>query len=118
MEKSLFEQYGGFARISKVVLEFYERLLDDDDLAPFFEHIDMARIVDHQTKFITTLLGGPASYSDEQLRHAHKHLVIADAHFDRLKAVLGETLADFGFGAEHVEFVLGEFERKRGLMVR
>lgn len=118
MEKSLFEQYGGFARISKVVLEFYDRLLDDDELAPFFEHIDMTRIVDHQTKFITTLLGGPASYTDEQLRHAHKHLAIADRHFDRLKAVLAETLTDFAFAAEHVEYVLGEFERRRGLMVR
>lgn len=118
MSQTVFERYGGFARISKVVLDFYDRLLEDDDLAPFFEEIDIPRIVDHQTKFIAMLLGGPASYTDEQIRLLHRNLAIGDAHFDRMKEVLGETLADHGLDPGDVAHVVGEFERRRALVVR
>jgi hemoglobin len=118
MSRTVFERYGGFARISKIVLDFYERLLDDDDLGPFFEEIDMGRIVDHQTKFIATVLGGPASYTDEQIRQMHRHLAIGPVHFERLKVVLAETLADHGMAAEDVVLVVEDFERRRDLVVR
>jgi hemoglobin len=118
MSRTVFERYGGFAQVSKVVLDFYDRLLDDDDLGPFFEQIDMGRIVDHQTKFIATVLGGPASYTDEQIRQMHRHLAIGPEHFDRLKIVLAETLADHGFAGEDVVLVVEEFERRRDLVVR
>ena len=31
MSKSLFDKYGGFSTVSKIVLTLYDRLLDDDD---------------------------------------------------------------------------------------
>jgi hemoglobin len=117
MTQSLFDKYGGFAQISRIVLDFYERLLDDDALGPFFEQIDIARIVDHQTKFIAMLLGGPSSFTDAQLRQVHRHLTIETAHFDRLAQILAETLADHGFDPPDVDLVVAEFERRRDLMV-
>ena len=81
-EKSLFEKYGGFSKVSKIVLSVYDTLLDSEEIGPFFDNIDMSRMVDHQTKFIASLLGGPASYSDNQLRQLHSHLDINDMHFE------------------------------------
>ncbi len=115
--QTLFEKYGGFSQVSRVVLAFYDRLLDSDDIGPFFDDIDMAKMVDHQTKFIASLLGGPASYTDTQLRNLHAHLTVRDAHFDELKEVLQETLADHSFEADDIEAVLQEFEKRRGLIV-
>jgi adenylate cyclase len=57
----------------------------------------MARIVDHQTKFVSSLLGGPAHYTDEQIHRMHRHLDIGGRHFDRLKEILAETLEDHDF---------------------
>ena len=116
-EQSLFEKYGGFSRISRVVLSFYHTLLDSDDIGPFFDDIDMSRMVDHQTKFIASLLGGPASYTDNQLRQLHSHLPIKDSHFDELKAVLGATLEDHQFADADIAAVLQEFENRRSLIV-
>ena len=116
-EQTLFEKYGGFSKISKVVLSFYDTLLDSDDIGPFFDEVDMSKMVDHQTKFIASLLGGPAAYTDNQLRQLHSHLDIEHAHFDELKVVLGETLDDHGFGTEDIESVLQEFENRRQLIV-
>ena len=116
-EQTLFEKYGGFSKISRVVLAFYDTLLDSDDIGPFFDEVDMSRMVDHQTKFVASLLGGPASYTDNQLRQLHSHLAIEDSHFDELKVVLSGTLEDHGFTAEDIEAVLQEFETRRTLIV-
>lgn len=62
MAQSLFEKYGGFAQISKVVMVFYDKVLDPDLVGPFFDNIDMRRQIDHQTQFIASVMGGPASY--------------------------------------------------------
>jgi len=115
--QTMFEKYGGFAKISRVVLTFYDRLLDSDAIGPFFDDIDMSKLVDHQTKFIASLLGGPASYTDNQLRNLHGHLDIEGSHFDELKEVLAQTLQDHGFSEEDVDFVLDEFENRRQLIV-
>ncbi|MCP4317292.1 MAG: group 1 truncated hemoglobin [Hyphomicrobiales bacterium] len=116
-EQTLFEKYGGFSKVSKVVLAFYDTLLDSDDIGPFFDDIDMSRMVDHQTKFIASLLGDPASYTDNQSKQLHSHLDIENSHFDELKEVLSDTLESHGFGATDVEAVLQEFESRRQLIV-
>ena len=118
MERSVYERYGGFAQVSRMVLDLYDRIMEDDDLGPFFDDVDMARIVDHQTKFIAMLLGGPAHYSDEQIQRMHSHLVIGSAHFERLKELLAETLADHGLTEPDVAFVVAEFDRRRSLVVK
>ncbi len=115
--QSLFEKYGGFSKVSKIVLSFYDTLLDSDEIGPFFDDIDMAKMVDHQTKFVASLLGGPASYTDRQLHQLHNHLDITDAHFDELKVVLKDTLSGHGMAAEDVDLVLAEFEKRRGHIV-
>ena len=116
-DQTLFEKYGGFSQVSRVVLSFYDTLLDSDEIGPFFDNTDMARMVDHQTKFVASLLGGPASYTDTQLRQLHSHLDIEDSHFDELKVVLRGTLEEFSFEEQDIEAVLAEFENRRPLIV-
>ena len=117
MATTMFERYGGFSAISRIVLDLYNRLLDDDTIGPFFDDVDMARIVDHQTKFVAMLLGGPASYTDEQIRRLHAHLDIGAEHFNQLTLILGETLRDHGFSEEDVEKVIAAFEARRPFIV-
>lgn len=117
MERSIFEKCGGFSAVSKIVLDLYDRLLDDDCVGPFFDDVEMSRIVDHQTKFVSSLMGGPASYTDDQIRKMHDHLDIGPEHFDRLSAILAETLRDHGLSDEDVALVVAAFEGRRGLVV-
>lgn len=117
-ERTLYEKYGGFSQISKIVFSFYDTLLDNDEVGPFFDNVDMSRMVDHQTKFIASLLGGPASYTDNQLRQLHSHLTITDAHFDELEVVLRDALQKHNVDAEDIDVVVAEFSRRRPLIVR
>ncbi|EEE35872.1 putative cyanoglobin [Rhodobacteraceae bacterium KLH11] len=116
-ERTLYEKYGGFSQVSKIVLSFYDTLLDNDEVGPFFDDVDMSKMVDHQTKFIASLLGGPASYTDNQLRQLHSHLDIRDVHFDELETVLRGALVEHGVAAEDVETVVAEFAKRRPLIV-
>ena len=116
-EQTLYDKYGGFSNVSKIVLAFYDTLLDNDEIGPFFDEVDMTKMVDHQTKFIASLLGGPAAYTDNQLRQLHSHLAIKDSHFDELEIVLRDTLTDHGVEPQDVDAVVAEFAKRRSLIV-
>ena len=92
MATTVFERYGGFATVSKIVLSFYDKMLDSPLTSPYFTGIDMKRLIDHQTKFIATIMGGPASYTNEHLDHVHARLRISDEAFDEAMLMLRETL--------------------------
>ncbi len=81
MEQSIFERYGGFAQVSRVVLSFYDKIVDSPITGPYFKNVDMKRLIDHQTKFIAFVMGGPASYTNEHLERTHAHLQIDDSAF-------------------------------------
>lgn len=116
-QQSMFDKYGGFSVVSKIVLDLYERLLDDDDLGPFFDDVEFSRIVDHQTKFISSVMGGPASYTDGQIQKLHSHLPISDIHFDKLAVMLNQVLQDHGVADGDAQEIVGGFTARRGLVV-
>lgn len=118
MVQTVFDKLGGFAAVSRIVMDFYDQVLDSETIGDFFEHTDMAMQIDHQTKFISSLLGGPASYTDEQLDKIHAHLQITDAHFDEILELLEQSLATNNVEAEDRRMVLGKMEARRNLIVK
>lgn len=63
MKGSIFEWYGGFGKMSRIVISFYDKVLNSTTVSPFFTGTDMKRLIDHQTKFIASLMGRPAGHS-------------------------------------------------------
>lgn len=97
MTNSLFERIGGEAAVSATVVKMYDKILDDELLAPFFESIDVDRLRLSQNAFVTYAFGGPNHYTGKGLRAAHSSSVqkgLSDMHFDRvathLKAAMEE----------------------------
>jgi hemoglobin len=118
VERSIFERYGGFASVSQVVSEFYRRVLDSEILAPYFVGIDMRRLIDHQTKFIASLMGGPASYTNEHLARVHASLGITDEAFDEMALTLRETLEDLDYDESDIVVVHQRVVSRRNVIVR
>lgn len=117
MADTIFDRYGGFAKVSRIVSDFYSEVLVSPTLAPYFDRVDMARLIDHQTKFMATLLGGPASFSNEHIQRVHARLGIDDGTMDEMKQVLRECLEDHGLDETDIASVIGEFEGYRPLVV-
>jgi len=98
-------------------MDLYDRLLDSEEVGPYFDDVDMKRLIDHQTKFIAFLLGGPADFKPDHLQRAHEPLNISNAHFDDMKQILSDTLSDAGFEADDLETVMGVIETHRAQVV-
>lgn len=114
---TIFERYGGFAAVRRIVSDFYDRVLDSPVIAHHFEKVDMKRLLDHQARFIAAITGGPASYTDEHLRRVHERLGITAAEFREMLALLTETLEDHDFDRSDVDFVAAELRRRQGVIV-
>ena len=89
MATTLYDKYGGFAQLNRFVIAFYDALLDSEEIGPYFDEVDLEQLIDHQTKFVSGLLGGPASFTDEHLRRAHARLVEGEErlHLEPRRAV-------------------------------
>jgi hemoglobin len=98
-------------------MAFYDRVLESDVLGPYFEDIDMPSLIDHQTKFVASLMGGPASYTDEQLRQIHQPIGIDTTAMDEMVSLFRETLRDFDFDEADVAALVRELEARRNIVV-
>ncbi len=103
LKTTLFDRVGGFSQVRLIISEFYDRILDSEVLRHYFENVDVRRMIDHQTKFVSALMGGPASYSNEHLARAHMHLNISPGEYDEMAEIFRETLEDFEVPAVEVD---------------
>lgn len=115
---TMFERYGGLPFVTRLVLSFYDRLLASSRLAPFFADTDMQRLVEHQAKFISTVMGGPVSCTNAVLQDAHAHLAIDDPAFDEMIGVFRGVLREFGIAAGDADAIIADLDARRPYIVR
>lgn len=115
--KSVYDRIGGFAAIGRIVLDLYDRALESDVVGPYFDGIDLARLVDHQTRFMAHVTGGPAEFSLARLGQAHRRLAITGAAFDTMSGLIDDTLADHGVSADDRAVILGVVAAHRPMIV-
>jgi hemoglobin len=117
MPRTIFERYGGFSRISRIVMSFYDKMTSSPITKKYFEKIDMKRLIDHQTKFVAAMMGGPASYTNEHLERVHANLGITNVAFDEAVEMLEETLEDHDFKDEDIGEVKKEVTSRKNFIV-
>ena len=80
-----------------VTSSFYQRVLADDMLAPYFADVDVERQATMLAEFLAMAFGGPHAYAGRDLMTAHAQLPgLTDAHFDRVVAYLAHALREYG----------------------
>jgi len=105
-ESTIYERIGGAPSVEAAVDLFYQRVLVDPELAPFFTRVNMEKLKRHQFAFLSQALGGPTQYSGAQMAKAHAHLAIEQRHFDAVASHLGETLRLLGVSEETVREII------------
>lgn len=117
MDRNLYERFGGMETVARVVFDFYERVLRSRRLAPYFAGVDMARLIDHQTKFLSSVLDGKPRYSDAHLRQMHARLAIDEDAFDEMLALMAEAMGACGVAEEESSALLAELRGRRAHIV-
>lgn len=92
-EQSLYERLGGEDAITATVGMFYDRIMGDESLAPFFADLDMDKQINKQIAFMTMAFGGPHDYDGRDLRSAHARLITRGLNADHFAAVAGHLQA-------------------------
>jgi hemoglobin len=117
MRRTIFERYGGFASVSKVVMSFYEKMVTSPLTSPFFANTDMKKLIDHQTKFMSAVMGGPASYTNEHIERVHAKLGITEGAFNESMELLTETLEDHDFADEDIQHIEDDLKSRKNFIV-
>lgn len=113
----LFHRLGGMERASKIVLAMYDRVLASERLEPYFRDVDMRRLVEHQAQFLASVMGGPESHTDEDLRIIHSRLEIDRATFREMLDQLRAAMEVEGVAERDVDFVLAAYARRESCIV-
>jgi hemoglobin len=115
MIDNLLELIGGTRTISAATERFYQRMLEDDNLRPFFKRTDMAHLRSRQVMFISMLLGGRV-YTGKDIRSAHalaRSHGLNDAHFDMFLQHFRAALEEVGVKPENAGKIMKLVEEKR-----
>jgi hemoglobin len=110
MSDSLYEKLGGEAGITSMVGDFYNRVKADDLIGPFFNHVDMNRLLSMQKEFFSMALGGPVVYSGRPLSHAHHNMGIERKHFQRFVECLFQTLESQKLSQEEKDAIISRVD--------
>lgn len=93
---TVFERLGGVQAVKAAVDAFYERVLADPDLQPFFVGVNLRWLKGRQNAFFIQALGGPQVYKGKDMASAHAGLPIPQEHFGQVAGHLVAALASVG----------------------
>ncbi len=113
----MYDELGGVDGVRAAVTMLYARALADQELAPWFEGVDLERLKAHQRAFLAAAFGGPRTFDGRGLAEAHAGMRITDAAFERIVQTLLTALADLGVATEAVHRVGARLEDLRGDIV-
>lgn len=117
MSETHYERLGGLPALRAIVARFYKKMQQAPAVARHFSGVNVARLVDHQTHFMVSLLGGPGAHTDEMIRTAHVGLNISDGEFTLMLLILRETLEEAGLEPGDVGLIVGEMRKRADLVV-
>lgn len=106
MGATLYDRLGGRDGIRAVVDDFYDRLVADPDLGPFFDDADLDGLRETQTVFLCAAAGGPETYDATPVREAHIDVPFTPAHIQRAVDLLYESLDEFDVDGDDADAVV------------
>jgi hemoglobin len=119
----LYDAIGGAAALDLAVTIFYDRVLADPAVVPWFDGVDLPHLRQHQRDFMTIVLGGPthvgtaSRYQGRGLAVAHAGRGITDDAFTRVRDHFVGTLGDLGAPPERLDEVRERVESYRSQVV-
>lgn len=116
MAENLIEKYGRL-QTYEVVARFYDAVLASPRLSLYFDGIDIRGLVDHQTAFLRSVMGGPAAQTSGEIAAAHRGLGITEDDFDEVIGLLVRSLEGHEIEPEDIAVIQGRYRRYQEAVV-
>jgi len=117
MQTSLYSKYGGFSLIHNLIENFYENILKSETIGAYFIDVNMELMINHQTSFISSLMGGPVPFNNGHLKSVHHHLNISQSEWEEVINILSQSFTDFGIEQADSENLIQKLEVNKGLFI-
>jgi ferredoxin-NADP reductase len=108
---SIYDTLGGMEAVESVVDRMYDHILADERLAPYFDEANVDSLIEHQTKFIAMVAGGPEYH--QHIAETHAHMGLRDEHFDAVLAYFHRSLAEHDIDEEHIHQLKSQLQEYR-----
>ena len=105
--QTLFERVGGENATGDLINEFYDRVLADPELKPFFKNTSLQKLRRMQQEFFGAALSGPITYTGRPLGHVHHGRGITKHHFTLFVGHMIDTLQGHGIDDQDVQEIIG-----------
>ena len=115
-QETLFDKYG-LLKITRVVQDFYEDLLQDPTLGHFFERVSIVDLAEHQTIFLTMVMGGPMGYTTGDIARGHSGLQIGHEEFEATIRHLETRLQSYGFEPDDLDRIIATYRQYESFVV-
>jgi hemoglobin len=103
---SLYDRIGGATGVANLIDQFYLRVFDDPELAPFFQGVPVDHLKTMQRELFSQALGGPFLYSGRPIREVHHGRGIKTEHLQRFVDHLLATLSQFDLTRSELDLVI------------
>ena len=121
MADTLYETIGGNHTIQAAVQRFYDKVLADDTLRPFFEGVDVVQLRSRQSMFVSMLLGGRVVYTGKHVHAAHekpRKMGMTETHFNTFLTYFRESLEEVGVRPERLDHIMELLRASRDEVLR
>ncbi|WP_459209832.1 group I truncated hemoglobin [Aquimarina rhabdastrellae] len=105
-KQTLFERIGGMEAVNAAVEIFYKKVLEDETISHFFTNTDMKKQLAKQKAFLAYAFGAPLAYTGKNMRDAHAHMKLNEAHFNAVANHLVSTLQELNVAQELIDEVV------------
>ena len=105
-EQKLYHAMGGAEVVRECVEDLYQRVLADEELAPFFEHASMDRLRQKQAEFLSAMADGPVNYTGAELGEVHRGRGINVKHFSKFCGHFADALEARGVAPHVIDEIL------------
>ena len=105
-QQTLFQRVGGEQAIAELIDRFYDRVVADPELKPFFENVSMVKLRRMEREFFCAALDGPIKYSGRPLGHVHHGRGITKHHFSLYVGHLIDTLHSFALKERDLQDII------------
>jgi len=113
-QKTLYERVGGDQTVRDLIDGFYDRVLADPELKPFFKTTSRDKLSRMQSEFFSAALDGPITYTGRPLSHVHHGRGITKHHFALYVGHLLDTLRNQGINDQDVQDIIGRINTYAG----
>jgi hemoglobin len=103
---SIYDAIGGATSVAAAVDLFYEKVLADPALAPWFADSAVEDLKRHQRAFFNMALGGPQEYGGRSMADAHEGRAITGQAFALVAGHLASTLLELGVDQATVDTII------------